>query len=690
MSEPIQCEVKCIFPNTLRAKPYRVVLYDMETGWRDEKRTMIVDEARGLCKIEYEKTTVHNSHGTDVDYELYCSNDYTMEQMAGILEKEYSPVTTNNANAGLRDYYKQEAYTYASKLRESGAAFAAIQSAGKSFLHEHLPDCEITKLTYASSSTAVFEAVRQSGETVIVKMSRVPRARKTIVDSSFDRVMRLEGNNNLLPICGKLWFPLDTHHEVMILCLPLMETIGTERKNFSSRLAYKSIIQDKDIYGAPLEQRIHLAVELAKALKTLHENGLVHHDVKPENLFFKKSGNKINWYLGDFDSIKPVEQQYEGKTSGTLAYAAPEILEKKPFSFSSDVYSWGRTMFFLAHGDIPDGDVKVSVEVEGIKIRLHTNGSSCSWNDNDPRVLQFYRIIAKAMNEDPLARYASGKELLEALEKIHEAANVSAQSECRDKSVPVQQANQTLHTQVEPAPECKPQSEISNKPEGKTMERKIQWNSGCFDEIDLVYDKAKQNETVAGILSELETGALAEARAYSNKIVIDGRPITPQQFDALPDNAKEYVMSSLSNMGLSSFSSPITEPKITVRLSPHIQYVRCCTAFSILNRLEKLDGSFNMLHPTATLELQVPLGGKKGMFQIELLIMQLYPWLKVTEVSSNEVAVNMMQEQQPNPQQKIVEQKAPVPPQTPVQSKAVAEKKDKQPGFWARLFGKKK
>lgn len=226
------------------------------------------------------------------------------------------------------------------------------------------------------------------------------------------------------------------------------------------------------------------------------------------------------------------------------------------------------------------------------------------------------------------------------------------------------------------------------------MNRKIKWVSGCFDEIELVYDKASQNESIAGILSELETGALAEARAYSDKIVIDGRPITPQQFDVLPDQAKEHVMSTLSTMGLASFSSTISDPKIIVRLTPDIQKVRCCTAFSILNRLEKLDGAFNMLHPTATLELQVPLGGKKGMFQIEYLIMQLYPWLQVREVSTDEVATGALQSQpQPAPKPQPAPQPAtahkPQPAQTPAPVKSEKEQNDK-PGFFARLFGKKK
>lgn len=223
----------------------------------------------------------------------------------------------------------------------------------------------------------------------------------------------------------------------------------------------------------------------------------------------------------------------------------------------------------------------------------------------------------------------------------------------------------------------------------ESMERKIQWSSGCFDEIDLVYDKAAKKEATARILADLEVGALTEARAYSDKIIIDGRPITPQQFDALPDQMKEQVMSTLSTMGLASFSSTISEPKITVRLTPDIQKVLNCTAFSILNRLEKLDGAFNVLHPQATLEIQAPLGGKQGLVQIEMFIAMLYPWLKVTEISSNEVAANLMQSQ-PKPQQKPVEQKTPVPTQQQVQNKTVDEAKNTQPGFWAKLFGKKK
>ena len=60
--------------------------------------------------------------------------------------------------------------------------------------------------------------------------------------------------------------------------------------------------------------------------------------------------------------------------------------------------------------------------------------------------------------------------------------------------------------------------------------------------------------------------------------------------------------------------------------------------FSVLNRLEKLDGVFNVMFPKATLELRVPLGAKKGMVKCEMLIIQLYPWLSINEISTNMVS----------------------------------------------------
>ena len=94
------------------------------------------------------------------------------------------------------------------------------------------------------------------------------------------------------------------------------------------------------------------------------------------------------------------------------------------------------------------------------------------------------------------------------------------------------------------------------------------------------------------------------------------------------------------NKGLSGLQTDMETAAIKIRLSSLITRVQACTIFSILNTLEKLDGAINVLIPKWTLELYVPLGGRKGLSQWELLIMQLYPWLSIRELSTNETAVS--------------------------------------------------
>jgi len=208
------------------------------------------------------------------------------------------------------------------------------------------------------------------------------------------------------------------------------------------------------------------------------------------------------------------------------------------------------------------------------------------------------------------------------------------------------------------------------------MERKINWYSGCHDEIELVYDKANEDENIAAALMELETMALREAEENYGMVKMGDKPITHEMFLEMSEEGKEIVMYYLSNAGLQEFVPSMTEGKITVTFTPHIQQVLGCTMFSVLNRLEKLDGAFNVRFPQAKLELRIPLGAKKGMMKCEMLIMQLYPWLSIKETSTNTVTSTFNVQPQ-------AQTKAPV-----VEQKPTKQKTDKK-GFLAKFFGKK-
>lgn len=174
------------------------------------------------------------------------------------------------------------------------------------------------------------------------------------------------------------------------------------------------------------------------------------------------------------------------------------------------------------------------------------------------------------------------------------------------------------------------------------MNRKISWNSNEFDEIELVYEKAESDESIGKMLEQLETNALEEAKNNVGLLTTDsGKHLSAEQFDTLSGSDKETVIKVLSGMGLDYFNTDIQSALIQVRFTSKIQKLMACVIFNVINRIEKLDGAINMLHPKWTLELQVPVGGKKGLFQWEMLIMRLYPWISVREVASNEIVEEM-------------------------------------------------
>ena len=171
------------------------------------------------------------------------------------------------------------------------------------------------------------------------------------------------------------------------------------------------------------------------------------------------------------------------------------------------------------------------------------------------------------------------------------------------------------------------------------MERTLYSLSDYFDEIDLVYENAKKNETTLKIFLDIEKSALTEAENNCDMFKCYGTAVTKEKFSSLSDNFKSKMIYELSEIGLCNFSASMEAPEIRATLSEYSPIVLGSTMFSILNRIEKLDGTYNMIFPKASLVIEAPFGGKKGLVKLEMMVMLLYPWLSVREESTNQVAV---------------------------------------------------
>lgn len=90
------------------------------------------------------------------------------------------------------------------------------------------------------------------------------------------------------------------------------------------------------------------------AVRYLHSYNIVHRDLKLENVMMSDSSNQAHPKIVDFGLAKMIgPNEKADEPFGTLGYVAPEVLKKRPYSYSCDVWSIGCIMYALLSGSLP-------------------------------------------------------------------------------------------------------------------------------------------------------------------------------------------------------------------------------------------------------------------------------------------------------------------------------------------------
>jgi len=170
------------------------------------------------------------------------------------------------------------------------------------------------------------------------------------------------------------------------------------------------IVRTRGAFGP--REAAGIGQDVCAALAAVHAAGLLHRDVKAQNVL-RESGGRI--VLMDFGTGE--ERTPAGGTArlvGTPLYLAPEILDGQPASIASDLYSVGVLLFYLVTGEFPTA----SATMEQLR-EAHRVGRLRHLRDVRPDLpTPFISVVDRALAREPGARYQSAGELEVALRDL--------------------------------------------------------------------------------------------------------------------------------------------------------------------------------------------------------------------------------------------------------------------------------
>jgi serine/threonine-protein kinase len=158
----------------------------------------------------------------------------------------------------------------------------------------------------------------------------------------------------------------------------------------------------------PVRRAVELGLAIAEGLAFAHEHGLVHRDVKPQNVLLNRDGEAKVTDFGiarSLDVDRGVTQT--GTVLGTSNYLSPEQASGKHVTPATDVYSLGIVMYELLTAEIPfPGDNFVAIAMK------HLNERVPNILERRPDVpVRLAAAIERAVEKDPAQRFASMNEL---------------------------------------------------------------------------------------------------------------------------------------------------------------------------------------------------------------------------------------------------------------------------------------
>ncbi len=169
----------------------------------------------------------------------------------------------------------------------------------------------------------------------------------------------------------------------------------------------------------PVERAVSIAEAVARGLDAAHRLGMIHRDIKPQNIIIGEAGQVKITDFGIAKSTMSTAMTETGVTFGTADYISPEQARGQPATPQSDIYSLGVTLYEMLTGRLPfTGDSSIAVAMQHVSAEPPPPRM---YNSRIPPQLE--AIVLRALNKDPARRPHSAREFANLLESYRTAGD---------------------------------------------------------------------------------------------------------------------------------------------------------------------------------------------------------------------------------------------------------------------------